>query len=412
MTENYNSIRRDTTSVTTDNITLGYTEGLQEILVGKFRSPESVISPSEEFVNVGMIMINLGSNTTELPRKFCSDVSKMFVSLFVHSSGTPLNLVIVTDKPSLRSVSLFLGQLLMYQTVRRILIRQSWRWRRRKGLPMIKVQYVDSEMIIKKNREFVNSLKGSTAQSSDHKSVLEDRYSADLFYMAPIYHLAFTGMNKLVMLDCTDLEFHADISDLSQQFRHFTTQHLIGIGLDLSPNYYHQLESYRKHHPDSKFGLAGKTQGFNTGVVLYNLKAMRQSTLYNSYLLPSMVNKVVKQFMYKFTLAEQDWFTNLGYIHPHMFFILPCKFNRQTSIQFLKPPWEEIFESFHSCKPKALVSIYHTNGCGPTPQSCHFDPNQSQGSLYWAGRNIYMEDIHIDVEKLWQPLGRNKNNHV
>ena len=137
------------------------------------------------------------------------------------------------------------------------------------------------------------------------------RYAADLFYMAPVYHQAFTatGLEKMIMIDSTDLEFHQDISVLDNQFHQLTDGQLLAIGLDLSPNYYHQLADYRKHHPDSKLGLAGETQGFNTGVVLYNLEAMRGSALYNSYLTPSMISQLTTQFMYKITLAVQDWFT-------------------------------------------------------------------------------------------------------
>ena len=108
---------------------------------------------------------------------------------------------------------------------------------------------------------------------------------------------------------------------------------LIGIAVDLSPNYYKGLESYRRLHPESRAGLPGRSgacialgawvvlgacivisfsfilidavviwfkfiiiipfynelmktnrfQGFNTGVVLYNLKAMRESSVYNRF---------------------------------------------------------------------------------------------------------------------------------
>ena len=46
-------------------------------------------------------------------------------------------------------------------------------------------------------------------------------------------------------------------------------------------------------------------QGFNTGVVLYNLAEMRRSALYNSYLTPAMVTMLEKKYMYGYTLAEQ-----------------------------------------------------------------------------------------------------------
>ena len=135
-------------------------------------------------------------------------------------------------------------------------------------------------------------------------------------------------------------------------------------------------------------------------MVLYNLAALRSSVLYNSYLTPKMITNLTEEFMYEMTLAEQDWFTNLGYRHPDMFYVLPCGFNRQTSIQFLIPPFEETFEDFHSCKPKEDVVICHGNGCGPTPEDCGFYPKNST-SEYWKDRKMYMEDVHMDIEVFW-----------
>jgi hypothetical protein len=37
--------------------------------------------------------------------------------------------------------------------------------------------------------------------------------------------------------------------------------------------------------------------------------------------------------MYQISLAEQDFFTNLGFTHPNLFQVLPCHFNAQISIQ-------------------------------------------------------------------------------
>ena len=45
--------------------------------------------------------------------------------------------------------------------------------------------------------------------------------------------------------------------------------------------------------------------GFNTGVALYNLKDMRASTLYNSYLSPGKVKNLMEKYQYSSTLAEQ-----------------------------------------------------------------------------------------------------------
>ena len=122
------------------------------------------------------------------------------------------------------------------------------------------------------------------------------------------------------------------------------------------------------------------------------------------------------------------------------------RFNRQTSIQFLKPPLEDIFEQFHSCGNKSevvnflffcsciawqsfcsskncvfrnrlnlwwpnsmyisvklQVLIYHGNGCGPRPADCKFNPANST-SKYWKEHNIYMEDIHFQFWRFWYDL--------
>ena len=41
----------------------------------------------------------------------------------------------------------------------------------------------------------------------------------------------------------------------------------------------------------------------------------------------------LSRFGFQISLAEQDFFTNLGFIHPELFHILPCTFNKQESIQ-------------------------------------------------------------------------------
>ena len=83
----------------------------------------------------------------------------------------------------------------------------------------------------------------------------------------------------------------------------------------------------------------------------------------------------------------QDWFTNVALAHPQLVYVLPCEFNRQTSIQWLHPPYEEDFEMFHSCPS---VKVRHLNGCGPRPQDCKID---TSNSTYWQDRTIYLETV-------------------
>ena len=293
----------------------------------------------------------------------------------------------------------------MKETAQRVILHRGFKWRRVQDLPRVKVNYVDYKEILEKNKPFSKRLIAVQAQSKDNKTVEEDKYLAELFYIAPIYHLGFSALDKLLVIDGTDLEFHDDIKLLYDQFKHVTNGKLIGLGLDLSPNYYNQLNNYRTINPTDPAGMPGETQGFNTGVVLYNLEAMRRSALYNRYISPAMVDMMIRKFQYDFTLAEQDWFTSLSFLHPDLFYVLPCKFNRQTSIQYLQPPWEQIFESFHECDPKLDVMVYHSNGCGPQPQACGVIPGSvNYTGTYWINRTRYWKDIHMDFDYFWQAL--------
>ena len=311
----------------------------------------------------------------------------------------------VTDRASVGSVATFMGRMLMKETAQRVILHRGFKWRRVQDLPKVKVNYVDYKEILEKNKPFSKRLIAVQAQSKDNKTVEEDKYLAELFYIAPIYHLGFSALDKLLVIDGTDLEFHDDIKLLYDQFKHVTNGKLIGLGLDLSPNYYNQLNNYRTINPTDPAGMPGETQGFNTGVVLYNLEAMRRSALYNRYISPAMVDMMIRKFQYDFTLAEQDWFTSLSFLHPDLFYVLPCKFNRQTSIQYLQPPWEQIFESFHECDPKLDVMVYHSNGCGPQPQACGVIPGSvNYTGTYWINRTRYWKDIHMDFDYFWQAL--------
>ena len=82
---------------------------------------------------------------------------------------------------------------------------------------------------------------------------------------------------------------------------------LIGIGPELTPHYSKMLGSL----------MAPSYQGFNSGVVLFQFEKMRKSNLYNAYITPDEVGSLMKKYSYRMSLAEQDWFTNLGISHPN-----------------------------------------------------------------------------------------------
>jgi hypothetical protein len=59
--------------------------------------------------------------------------------------------------------------------------------------------------------------------------------------------------------------------------------------------------------------------------------------------------------MYPINLAEQDFFTNLGFVYPDLFKVLPCHFNAQTSIQVLQLFCARIL--FRMCKIAKVLTF-------------------------------------------------------
>jgi len=151
---------------------------------------------------------------------------------------------------------------------------------------------------------------------------------------------------------------------------------------------------------DSTFGQPGRNQGFNTGVVLYRFDRMRKSEVYNSFLNREKVNFLVQKFGYQISLAEQDFFTNLNFIHPELFHILPCQFNKQVSIQYNRPPFEAVFDSYHYCDKKENIKIFHLNGCGPAPKDCGQTPGPDSKYYNKTGSQF----LHMDMSVYWRTM--------
>ena len=75
--------------------------------------------------------------------------------------------------------------------------------------------------------------------------------------------------------------------------------------------------------------LTCPVQGYNTGVVLYQLARMRGSLEYNGELAAARVAALALRHRglpaLPWNLAEQDWFTLLAWDRPHLFLTLPCR---------------------------------------------------------------------------------------
>ena len=363
-----------------------YVNFLDVLRSGKL-TPPSAVENSPGYIDIGFIFVNLRKRK-QLGSNLKFKVTRTLESMMDRNKGQALHFIIITDSASVESVAIYLSHFISRRLSEAVILQ-------RPRLPALKITFVDLKEIIKVNPPFIETLKRNT-EKKDVPSV--DKYSSDLFYVGPLYYKAFEKLDKLLFIDITDLEFFADISELYQHFES-TTDKLLGVGLDMSPHYRKFLASYLTDHPDSQVGSPGRLQGFNTGVVLYRLDNMRTSQTYENYMQVEEVERLITSYKFNLTLGDQDWFTELGWDRPDLFYILPCHFNAQTSIQYLRPPWEESFDSYHYCDAKEKLKIVHRNGCGPMPQACGYTPLQN--SSYWKGKKSYLVDLNLNMETFW-----------
>jgi len=360
-----------------------YIEQLTWVRAGNLIHPEDVENPSgRNFVTVGMILVNL-NKTEKLPIKVKSDVRRTLDGIFTNSVGTPLHLVVITEAEGALGVAQALAEILGEDLANRVIRPRSWHWRPKKGLPPLHISFVNLADVIACKPEFVRALEARKSNSD-----VGDKYISDLFYIGPIYHLAFTKLEKMIMLDSTDLGVVSDLKDLWSEFSELerSKDSLLAVGLDLAPHYFNQLNEYRRKWPSSKVGQPGRLQGLNTGVVLYHLARMRESALYNSYLHPEAVDHLMERYHLKMSVGDQDWFTALSFAQPRLFVQLPCTFNMQTSLQYWSSH-KSMFWSYRHCEPGHLarIKIFHGNGCGPKPEDCGFgavDINEYKDFIY------------------------------
>jgi len=331
--------------------------------------PKFLKTTSDRVIHLGVSLRIIDKNNnreseSDFESGFKNDIKTLFTSILRLSSGATQHWIILTDKKSKGSVSIVLRQLLTKHVSENIIKTYVGR-RNIRRVPKVIIDYIDLDELPNNDddREFIKAIKFFLASDMGGTQ----KYVDDLFYMGPLYHKIFPSLNKLIFLD-VDMEFQSDIKLLYQQFSQFSESNLIGVGNDLSPHYRLNLEQYRRWFPETTLGDPGWSQGLNTGVVLYNLERMRQSSTWESLLQPEKVFDLMRTYGYHVTLGDQDWFTNVGFENRDLYYRLPCQFNSQVSVQYWRPPFEENFMEYHHCeKPYHVI---HKNGCGPDKATC------------------------------------------
>ncbi|XP_068174897.1 xyloside xylosyltransferase 1 [Antennarius striatus] len=192
-------------------------------------------------------------------------------------------------------------------------------------------------------------------------------YSDAIFFLSvAMHHIMPESLSHIVQLDL-DLKFRTNIRDLFQQFAQFPPGAIIGITREMQPVYRHTFWQYRKENPQTKVGEPPPDglPGFNSGVMLLDLHAMRASALYNQLLDPSNVAKLADQYRFRGHLGDQDFFTMIGMEHPELFYSLACGWNRQLCTWWRDHGYGHIFQLYYHCH--GPVYIYHGNCNSPIP---------------------------------------------
>ncbi len=196
-------------------------------------------------------------------------------------------------------------------------------------------------------------------------SDLKPYYQKAVFYIAPIVHL-IVDEDKLVMLD-TDTKVVGDVYDLYDEFRSFNPHQFWGVTYEQSPYYMVVLSQFRANYPHAKLGNpshSGKP-GINSGVLLIDVKKLRQSSSVMTYLSRTHYEFLVDKYMVKgeLVLGGQDYLSLMSFEYPELFHFLHCGWNRQLCMWFKENGFSDVFDSYYRCEHEA--NILHGN-CNTT----------------------------------------------
>ncbi|KAM9317131.1 xyloside xylosyltransferase 1 [Gastrophryne carolinensis] len=192
-------------------------------------------------------------------------------------------------------------------------------------------------------------------------------YSDSIFFLSvALHHIMPKEITRIIQLDL-DLKFKTNIRELFEEFDNFLQDSVIGIAHEMQPVYRHTFWQYRRENPNTNVGgpPPDGMPGFNSGVMLLNLEAMRQSTLYNRLLEPNAVCQLAEKYHFKGHLGDQDFFSMIGMEHPELFYVLDCGWNRQLCTWWKDHGYADVFDQYSKCE--SHIKIYHGNCNTPIP---------------------------------------------
>jgi len=337
----------------------------------------------KKFVHTAMIMTNVLGVTKKQKNitvefqmygnktKLVAQFEKMIQSILLHSFGTPLHFIFITDEESYPVIERVMkNEIGRYLSETIIKIHHVRNKNTVYTFPRLKVEFVAISSITSKHREeidlmktyFGNHLPPGTVFKNDAGQVLVPtfKYTLDLFYILPFYHIEFPDELEHLMVIDIDLEFRIDLLKLYKHFKLFARTELIGVANDQTPHYFQLSRKFVQENPDSLVGTPGKPQGFNTGVALYNLAKMRQSEAYRSMTSLASMRTLAEKYMVHGTVGDQDWLTVLGWEMEELFYPLPCQYNVQMDQTYNTDQYKDMWTVYHKCDITTM--ILHRNG--------------------------------------------------
>ncbi|XP_039706464.1 xyloside xylosyltransferase 1 isoform X2 [Pteropus medius] len=220
-------------------------------------------------------------------------------------------------------------------------------------------------------------------------------YSDSIFFLSVAMHQIMPKeILRIIQLDL-DLKYKTNIRELFEEFDNFLPGAIIGIAREMQPVYSftddhssqsnwllapslerealrceprHTFWQFRHENPKTRVGGPPPEglPGFNSGVMLLNLEAMRQSPLYSRLLEPAQVQQLADKYHFRGHLGDQDFFTMIGMEHPELFHVLDCTWNRQLCTWWRDHGYSDVFEAYFRCE--GHVRIYHGNCNTPIPE--------------------------------------------
>jgi len=143
------------------------------------------------------------------------------------------------------------------------------------------------------------------------------KFDLDLFFIAPFYHRFFPTKEKMIVMDL-DMRLQESLDKVYELFSTMDNQQVMAFAPDQSA-----------HYPFMLGATQSQQQGVNSGLALYDLKKMRESSDYNLELDSGRMEELSRRYLPQndWVLGDQEWFSLLSWGRSRLVKILPCQYN-------------------------------------------------------------------------------------